>query len=1054
MEFRLLGPVELWTHGEEIALPTPKVQHLLAALLWDAGRLVPTSTLEHRIWGEDAPPKIASSIQSNVSKLRKCLEQCGDPTVDVRQISIGYRLLIPNECIDKVQFERTVSLADSARQRGNAAEAVRLLRSAESLVRGEEPLAGLPGRWAAEKRAELDEQIRKATVDRITLQIKSGDIEAVLPELRRLATKYEFDEAILEQFMRTLSTVGRTTEALDAYTLFAARLRDKGLEPRSTRLKQLHVELLRSEPSSTRQPTAPPTSRTPPPNTLDRDPSTFVGRSQDIDAITAELDAQLAAGTSVVLAIDGMPGIGKTTLAVHLAYRLISRCPDGALQLHLRGHDEYQSPTDPETALGLLLGMLGVEPGRIQRAGGLDYLISLWRKHTSGRRLILLLDDAADATQILPLVPASAGNVVLVTSRNRLTGLAEASRHPLEPMPDQDAAELFISAARISPTSDPALRDVVAACAGFPYALAVAGSSLRTLPAWTLADLAEYLAGTLSSRPHKPDSVISPLFRVFSTSYRGLPELERVLLRRLSLNPGSRIHFRAAAALADADAGDTDCALLNLVEKNLLNASSRRSYVLHDMMRAFSRYACDVEEAPDELAAAADRLVRYTLRTAARATRLYHPHRHVVLADLGEESDNRHDFGFADVKQATAWLDAEHDWLRTIAEHWFANGRATAAAALAHMLARFLDRRSLWRESAALHEEAVRAWRECGDRVGQAHALTDLAMSHWRLYKFDSAMECATEAVDLWSGFADPQGLADALLQVGRVYSTHNYAAAIASLTECVRLREAGHDAQTQAVALQHLAAALFDSGGYEEGVASVERALELARSVPDVTIERNCVNSLGDFWFDLGDHAKAEAFYRQALVLADQAGDSRGAAIVLVNLSECVTLRHHAEAALPLLDRALETFEALGDVLRQTNVLIVQARAHLELGRLNSAATLIDSAAAMAERSAEPFQLARIHLVYGHLATADGSSAAAIAAFRQALEHAVAAGTPFLEAAVLRVLGDAEARVNGGSQARRHWRRALLLHQTMQTPETDLLRARLAESDGTNAAA
>lgn len=165
MEFRLLGPVELWTHGEEIALPTPKVQHLLAGLLWDAGRLVPTSTLEHRIWGEDAPPKIASSIQSNVSKLRKCLEQCGDPTLDVRQISIGYRLLIPNECIDKVQFERTVSLADSARQRGNAAEAVRLLRSAESLVRGEEPLAGLPGRWAAEKRAELDEQIRKASAE-------------------------------------------------------------------------------------------------------------------------------------------------------------------------------------------------------------------------------------------------------------------------------------------------------------------------------------------------------------------------------------------------------------------------------------------------------------------------------------------------------------------------------------------------------------------------------------------------------------------------------------------------------------------------------------------------------------------------------------------------------------------------------------------------------------------------------------------------------------------------------------------------------------------------
>ncbi|HET9173266.1 MAG TPA: BTAD domain-containing putative transcriptional regulator [Actinospica sp.] len=1057
MEFRLLGPVELWAHGEEIALPTPKLRHLLAALLWDAGRLVPSSTLEQRVWGEDAPPKIAASIQSNVSRLRKCLDRCGDPTLDITQISLGYRLLIPTECVDKVQFERTIALAEAARTRGDTAAAIRLLRSAEALVRGEEPLAGLPGRWAAEKRAELEEQIRKATVDRITLQIESGETDAVLPELSRLATKYEFDETILEQFMRTLSAVGRTTEALDAYAGLHARLREKGLEPRSTQLRQLHLELLRDEPTVARSPTTPlPPLRTPPPNTLDRDPPNFVGREPDVNAVTAEIEGQLAAGTSAVFMIDGMPGIGKSTLAVHLAYRLRARCPDGTLQLHLRGHDEYQRPKDPETALGLLLGMLGVETKQIQRSGSLDYLISLWREHTSGKRLLLLLDDAADAAQIAPLVPAGVGSIVLVTSRNRLTGLPEAARHSLDPMPDADAARLFIKAARMSPTSDPALHDIVAACAGFPFALAVAGSCLRTRPAWALSDLVDFFASTLTSHPHKPESVIGPLFKVFSTSYRGLPEAERVLLRRLSLNPGPRIHFRVAAVLADADVSDTDFALLDLVERSLLQDSARRYYQLHDMMRAYARYVCEVEERPADLAAAAERLVRYTLRTAARATGLFHPHRHVVLTDDIEGLDDRHDFGFVDAEQATAWLDTEMDWLRATAEHWFVTGRAREAAALVHMLAKYLDRRSLFREGIALHQRALAAWREHGDRVGEAHALTDLATFHWRLDAHEVALRLATEAIELWSELADPQGLADALMQKGRVQlKTHHYTSAIEVFAECVRLRELGRDPQPKAAALHHLGIARFEAGQYAEGVAAVEQALVLAEAGHDPTLERNCINSLAVFWMDLGDYDNAERRCSQALRLADQDGDSRGVAIFALNLAECDTLLHRPESALPLLDRALETFERLEQVSQQTNVMIVQAHAQLELGRVQHAAALIDSAAAVAERMGDQLQLASVYMVYGRLAVARDSPTAAITAFLQALDHATNAETPFMQATALRHLGDATENVYGTVHARRHWRRALMLYGgTTRSPETDLLRERLSRPYKAGAAA
>ena len=1046
MEFRLLGPVELWAHGEQIPLPSTKVKLLYAALLWDAGRLVSTSVLIKRIWGDDAPPRELASLQSNASRLRKCLESCGDPTLKLTQISLGYRLAVPTECIDRQQFDRAVALARGAASRGDTQEAIRLLRSAEALVHGDEPLAGLVGRWAAETRAELEEQIREATVQRISLQTTLGETHAVLPELRRLAAKHEFDESILRLLMRTLHAAGRTSDALDAYTLFQARLREeKGLDPRA-QLRKLHEELLRDEsaPGKAAKPLVPAPAA--PPSTLDRDPPGFVGRRRDIETITADIESQLATGVPVICGIDGMPGIGKTTLAVHIAHRILRLCPDGAFQLCLRAHDEQQSPTDPETALGLLLGMLGIEPGRIQRAASLDYLISLWRKHTAGKRMLLLLDDAADAEQIAPLVPSGAGNIVLVTARNRLTGLPEALRHALEPMPDADASALFVGAARMSPTSDPALRDVVAACGGFPMALAVAGNTLRTRQAWSIGDLAEHLANAMNSPARKPDSIISPLFRVFSTSYRDLPEFERMLLRRLSLSPGPRIHFRAAAALADADPGETDCALLNLVEKSLLKEPERRYYELHDMMRIFAAYACDVEENPAVRQAASDRLIRYTLGAVDAATRLFHPQRHVALVDLTAGGDARHDYGFSNAKQATAWLDAEKVWLRTVAEHWFANGHPEQAAALVHMISKFLDRRSLWKESIALHESALKAWRDAGNTTGEAHALTDLAAAHWRLGAYQAALERATEALRLWTGLASPNGMADALLQYGRVhYSTHHYAAAIESFTECLRLREGEHDPQITAVALHHLAVAQFDSGRYEEGITTAERALTHARSAHDVTIERNCINSLGEFRLDLGDYAGAETYCQQALLLADQAGDLRGVAVFALNLSECETFLHRPETALPLLDRALENFERLENVYDQANVMVAQARAHLELGRVKSATVLIDTAAEIAEQLSDPSQLARVQMLYGHLNAAAGSYQAAAEAFRVALDHAVAAGTPFLQASALRQLGDTTERVHGTAHARRHWLSALALYGSVWSPEAELLRERIA---------
>lgn len=1056
MEFRLLGPVELWAHGRQIPFPSTKVKQLYAALLWDAGKLVPTTMLIRRVWGENAPPRELASLQANASKLRRALAECDDPTIKLTQISMGYRLVVPTECIDRNQFERTVSLAEAAADRGDIHEAIRLLRSAEALVRGEEPLGGLLGRWAAEMRAELEERIREVAIRRIRWQLKLGDTHAVLPELRRLATKHEFDEVILDLLLRTLRAVGRTTDALDAFAIFQARLRaEKGLEPRIP-LKRLHEQLLRDEPApaSAKPSAAAAPTRPLPPDTLDRDPPSFVGRSQDLETITAEIDSQLAAGASVVFAIDGMPGVGKTTLALHLAHRLRGHCPDGVIQLHLRGHDEHQPPTDPETALGLLLGMLGAEPQQIQRAGNLDLAIALWRKNTAGKRLLLLLDDAADAEQVAPLIPKGTGNVVLITARNRLTGLPEATRHPLEPMPDEEAGRLFVHSARMSPTTDPALRDVVAACGGFPLALAVAGNAFRTRPAWSISDLAEHLANARTARIRKPDAIIGPLFRVFFTSYRDLPEFERTLLRRLSLNPGLRTHLRAAAALVDAEPSETDSALFNLVEQNLVMEPERHHYQLHDMMRIFAAHACATEESPEDLENAASRLMYYTVGAVDAATRLFHPHRHAMLTELSKDQKSRDGFGFSDLKQATRWLDTEQGWLRTAIEYWFGNGHPQEAATIVNMLSRYLDRKNLWKASIALHESSLAAWRTSGNLVGEAHTLIDMAAAHWRLGAYDSALDCATNALELWTTLDDANGSADALLQMGRAHhGQHHHTEAIDAFRRCARhWRDVG-DNQTAAVALQHLSAAEFDAGHHKEALATVEEALEFAERCNDLAIRCNCLNNLGVFFVRLGDHAHAEHYYERALRLADQIGDTNRIAALALNLAVCQIRLNRPDGALPLLDRAYETFSRLDDRYFLTSTLIAQAEAHLGLGRDRDAQAIIDSAAVPAEQFGDPMQLARVHIAYGRIFISADDQPAALRAFRLALGFARKVHVPYMQSIAYRNIGDLYELMDKADAARRCWRRALSGYGDLVSPEVELLRRKLGLDAETGAA-
>lgn len=1058
----MLGPVELRADGRVIDLGPAKPRLLLAVLLMEAGRTVPFDTLVDRVWNESVPAKVANSVQSNVSRLRRHLEECHDDRIELLHTPArGYRLLVPPECVDVLEFTRIAKLGRAAAEQGQTRHAVDLLAAAGRLVTGT-PLSGLQGPWSESTRAGLIERIHAVAVQRISLQLETEDPRTLIAELRELAGSHPFDEEVAGLLMRCLHASGRTADALDEYKAIAHRLKHElGLTPQAP-LNDTHLLVLgsRRKPSaaddSAARPPAPTLSSPGPaespeaPNTLEREPPGFVGRKDDLDTLTHEINLQLQAGLTAVCVIAGMAGAGKSTLALKLAYLLQERCPDGKLHLNLRGHDAHQSPTSAETALGLLLGMLRTNAEEVQLAAGLDHALALWRRRTSNRRLLILLDDAFSAEQILPLIPAGSGSIILVTARKRLADLPDAIHHALPFMKTDDASALFARAARRAATDDPAdesaVKAVVAACGRLPLALSIAGGSLSMRPSWTIADLAEYLTQSMASA--QADTLTTRMTAAFDLSYRDLPDLPRRILRRLALYPSTRITVHTAAALADASVSDADLALNILVDNHLVHEPQRHAYRIHDLIRHFATRVLNREETAQDRHEAELRLLQFVVATVERATRQFHPYRHVNLAAHVVIPSSLSPLNFADTAQAAAWLDSEQASLRTLIEYWFGHDHPWEAAALTHMLAMYMDRRSLWKQSIRLHEFALDTWSRHGHAVGQATALTDLSTARWRLNPQDLAHTLSESALDLWVALGDTSGQADALLQLGRKnLSIHRHADAIDCFQRCAALREANHEDHGLAVALYHLGAVLITEDRLREAIAPTRRALELAQAIGDDAVERNAANNLGAAYFKLTRYSEAEVFFSRAYDLARQLGDSRNIAVAAMNLGDLYSLLEQPDSALAFLDEAAETFRRLGDDEGRSSTLLLVARHRIQLGEIRAAREAINEAASIADRLGDSLQLASARLASGDVYCAEQDHDAALRSYRDALDYAAEAQSRLLQATAHRGIGDMLKLTGEQAAAQVHWRRALDLLDSDHSQEADSLRSRLDQS-------
>jgi DNA-binding SARP family transcriptional activator len=590
VEFRVLGPVELRAGGRPVDIGPPRQRAVLAALSVDVGRPVLPGTMIDRVWGQEPPDGVRHGLHVYVARIRRVLRQA-DPSTATSLVrrSGGYVLDVDPDQVDMHRFARLVQ--QSRDPACSDLDRVTLLRQAMQLWRGA-PLADLPGLWVEQVRQTLVQQRLDTAVAWAQAEVAVGGAAATIPTLTELVGEHPLVESLAAALMRAHHATGNTDEALTSYTGMRQRLVEAlGIEPGSE-LKALHQHVLRadvdqphSQPvaQSVAQSPALSLSDSPMPAQLPMDVPGFSGRDAELQQLNDVLIQAEAVGVAVV---SGTAGVGKTALAVHWAQRMRSSFPDGQLCVDLRGFAPGGAAGPDEVIRGFLEA-LGVAPHRVPAT--LVDRAALYRSMLSGRRMLVLLDNARDAQQVRPLLPGSPGCLVLVTSRHQLSGLVAHGARPLVldlPSPDE-AREMMTR--RLGATDPGTLDEIIALCARLPLALSITAARAATRPHVPLRALADELrrtSGCLAA--FVGDDEATNVRATLSWSYRALSPEAAALFRRLSQHPGPEFTVPAAAALGGSSLARARRLLGELAHEHLVTEQNPGRYAMHDLLRAYA----------------------------------------------------------------------------------------------------------------------------------------------------------------------------------------------------------------------------------------------------------------------------------------------------------------------------------------------------------------------------------------------------------------------------------------------------------------------------------
>ncbi|MFE0527018.1 BTAD domain-containing putative transcriptional regulator [Micromonospora parva] len=912
VQFRLLGDVEAFIDGNAIDLGHVRQRCVLAVLLVEANKVVHVDQLLDRVWVDRPPQRAHGALYSYLSRLRRCLSGADDVAI-VRQQG-GYLLKVDPMMVDLHRFQELVS---RVRLAVDDDDALRQFDEAIGLWRGD-PFARLDTPWFNALRTALRQARLAAERDRTDIALRRGQHSALLSELSRELAEQPLDERLAGQLMLALSRSGRQAEALDQYQQIRQRLADVlGIDP-GRDLQELFLRILHGDrevaaSAVVRAPAEPAAAH--PPRQLPPPPAHFAGRARELAALTRAVERQ-AEGGPVIMTVTGMGGIGKTWLALRWAHDNLDRFPDGQLAVNLRGFEPSAEAMPPAVALRGFLDALGVPPDAVPP--DLDAQVGLYRSSVAGRRMLVVLDNARDAEQVRPLLPGVAGCVVVVTSRQQLSGLvAVEGAHPvtLDLLGTADARELLarrLSGGRVESEPQP-VDDIVERCSGLPLALAIVAARAATQPGFSLAALGRELAdlqGGLDGFAGSGDPT-TDLRSVFSWSYRALGEPAARLFRLLGLHPGPDTSVRAAASLAAVPERQVRGILAELNRAQLLVEWVPGRYTCHDLLRAYAAELVELEPA-EVHRDALHRIVGHYLHSAQRADRRLSPLRNPIEpppVPVGVQPEEP-----ADNAQAMSWFAEEYAVLRQVVELAARHGLDRYVWQLAGALTTFLSRRGHWEDLIAVQNCALTVAERNGDRAARAQAHQDVVPAYSETGRLELARAHLERALILLDELADRVGQAHTLLTLSWVSEKEgDQAAALRHDRRALRLfRDSGH----QAGAARALNALGWDHamlGEYQQTIRYCQQAVVLQRQLGDRTGEANSWDTLGYAHHHLGRYPRAARCYRRALELNRELGHRYNEAEALRHLGDTQQALGDPEAANLCWLRALEILTEIG---------------------------------------------------------------------------------------------------------------------------------------------
>ncbi|WP_024875975.1 AfsR/SARP family transcriptional regulator [Saccharomonospora piscinae] len=903
MEYAILGPLTAYCDGTPVPL-RGKRSAVVATLLLHPGAAVTRDKLVSWLW--DEPPKSAvANVQTYVSQLRRS-------RIGVDHDGDAYRLGLDGHRLDLVEFEDAIRAGRRAADAGAADRAHVAFERAFALWRGR-PAENVPLALPAHTRiAELEERARNARTDWIDVRLRLGLLTDVITEVSASVEADPLREQPWRQLITALHRAGRRAEALRAFhRARAALVAELGVEP-GPELRDLHLAVLHDEP-----PDSPPHPPDPPQLALTGMPQAaapgcqlppdiadFVGRAPELAAVDLALNSNGAAPPIVVL--SGPPGVGKTTIAVHAAHRVRAAYPEG--QLFVRLHDGDHKPRHPGDLLGELLRLLGVDgavvpPSTAERA-------ALYRARMADRRILVVLDDAADDAQVEPLLPGTSATGVLVTSRHPLVALPGTTPITVAAPGAAEATALLarlISRDRVE--EDPeATEALLAACGHLPLAIRVAAARLTARPAWPVSALSSRLRDA-RSRLDELRAGSLDVRATFDAAYATLPGDARLIFRLAGRTGADSLAPWAFAGLLGEPPASarTERVLETLTGAGFLTAHERDAagqlrYRMHGLLRSFAQERAAGRDRAGE-AEAVRRLVaqaRTHVVTASRQLPLCFAPPPPGSPDRVEPSPD-----------ARAWLAAERATLLSLID---TADELVAAAALACDLTPYLI-------NAACHDDAVRVL----DTVASHARATGAREIETRLRLVRADVE-----VDRGRVSEASQEFHRLRHRGDRAADEHTAAYALTGLAACAVMAGTLEDADRHAVRAEAVFTALGDAHGllrvwlvragillhrgrHHEAVAVCGRALALDEAACG-THRAAFLRVLGIATFESGRAADSLAHYEESLRLSRELGWRKGERITLRRLGEARTATGDREAGLRLLDTCLAMFRQAGD--------------------------------------------------------------------------------------------------------------------------------------------